>query len=60
MNLRFEGKKQLDSRGLGNVHLTLEDGRYKRTIIAESTISAVHRSSRSLLIGIAISPRTPT
>jgi hypothetical protein len=35
-DLRFEGKKQLDSRGLGNVHLTLEDGRYKRTIIAES------------------------
>src|SRR5579864_7287009 len=35
-DLRFEGKKQLDSRGLGNVHLILDDGRRKRTIIAES------------------------
>lgn len=35
-DLRFEGKKQMDSRGLGNVHLTLDDGRRKRTIIAEA------------------------
>lgn len=35
-DLRFEGKKQLDSRGVGSVHLILDDGRrIKRTIIAE-------------------------
>jgi len=34
-DLRFEGKRQLDSSGLGNVHLTLDDGRHiQRTIIA--------------------------
>jgi SdrD B-like domain len=35
-DLRFEGKKQLDSRGLGSVHLLLEGGRYQRTIITET------------------------
>lgn len=34
-DLRFEGKRALDSKGLGNVHLTLEDGKNHRTIIAE-------------------------
>jgi hypothetical protein len=34
-DLRFEDKKQLDAPGIGNVHLVLEDGRYKRTIIVE-------------------------
>ncbi|HEY6249008.1 MAG TPA: SdrD B-like domain-containing protein, partial [Candidatus Angelobacter sp.] len=35
-DLRFEGKKQPDSRGLGNVHLILDDGRHiTRTIIAD-------------------------
>lgn len=32
-DLRFEGKKQLDSRGLGNVQLTLEDRKHSRTIM---------------------------
>src|SRR5262249_34988842 len=35
-DLRFEGKRQPDSRGLGNVHLTLEGGRQTRTITAQS------------------------
>ncbi len=35
-DLRFEGKKQIDSRGLGSVHLLLEGGRYRRTIITET------------------------
>lgn len=34
-DLRFEGKKQLDSSGLGSVHLLLEGGRYQRTIVTE-------------------------
>jgi hypothetical protein len=35
-DLRFEGKKQMDSHGVGKVHLTLDDGRHKRTIVAEA------------------------
>jgi hypothetical protein len=36
-DLRFEGKRQMDSRGVANVHLILDDGRKTRTIIAESS-----------------------
>jgi hypothetical protein len=36
-DLRFEGKRQMDSRGVPNVHLTLDDGKRTRTIIAESS-----------------------
>lgn len=36
-DLRFEGKRQMDSRGIPNVHLILDDGRRTRTIIAESS-----------------------
>lgn len=36
-DLRFEGKRQMDSRGVPNVHLILDDGRHARTIIAESS-----------------------
>lgn len=34
-DLRFDDKKQLDSTGIGNVRLILEDGRFKRTVSAE-------------------------
>ena len=36
-DLRFEGKRQMDSRGVPNVHLILDDGKHTRTIIAESS-----------------------
>lgn len=36
-DLRFEGKRQMDSRGVPSVHLILDDGRHTRTIIAESS-----------------------
>lgn len=36
-DLHFEGKRQMDSRGVPNVHLILDDGRQTRTIIAESS-----------------------
>jgi hypothetical protein len=36
-DLRFEGKRQMDSRGVPNVHLILDDGRHTRTIVAESS-----------------------
>lgn len=36
-DLRFEGKRQMDSSGVPNVHLILDDGRHTRTIIAESS-----------------------
>ena len=36
-DLRFEGKRQMDSTGVPNVHLILDDGRHTRTIIAESS-----------------------
>lgn len=35
-DLRFEGRHQLDSRGVGEVHLTLDNGRQKRTITSGS------------------------
>lgn len=35
-DLHFDGKKQLDSHGLGNVHLLLEGRRYQRTVITET------------------------
>ena len=34
-DLHFEGKRAMDSKGVGSVRLTLEDGRSHRTIIAE-------------------------
>lgn len=34
-DLRFDGKREPDARGLGNVHLVLDDGRKTRTIVAE-------------------------
>ncbi|HLJ29564.1 MAG TPA: SdrD B-like domain-containing protein [Candidatus Angelobacter sp.] len=34
-DLRFEGKRQMDSRGLGGIHLTLDDGRHTRNLTVE-------------------------
>src|SRR5258708_14856058 len=34
-DLRFEGKRQPDAKGLSGVHLTLDDGKRRRTIIAQ-------------------------
>ena len=36
-DLHFEGKRQMDSPGVPNVHLILDDGRHTRTIVAESS-----------------------
>src|SRR5258708_17200908 len=36
-DLRFEGKRQPDAKGLAGVHLTLDDGKRRRTIIAQDT-----------------------
>ncbi len=36
-DLRFEGKKPLDAKGLPNVHLLLDDGKLRRTIVAQDT-----------------------
>ena len=35
-DLRFEGKRPLDSKGLSGVHLILDDGRHPRTIEADN------------------------
>src|SRR5215469_4000577 len=35
-DLRFEGKRQPDARGLSGVHLLLDDGRHTRTVVTES------------------------
>ena len=34
-DLRFDGKRQPDARGLANVHLILDEGRKQRTLVAE-------------------------
>jgi hypothetical protein len=36
-DLRFEGKRQPDAKGLAGVHLTLDDGTRRRTIVAQDT-----------------------
>ena len=36
-DLRFEGKKPPDAKGLPNVHLLLDDGKLRRTIVAQDT-----------------------
>ena len=36
-DLRFEGKRQPDAKGLASVHLILDDGKRRRTIIAQDT-----------------------
>jgi hypothetical protein len=36
-DLRFEGKRQPDAKGLAGVHLMLDDGKRQRTIIAQDT-----------------------
>jgi hypothetical protein len=36
-DLRFEGKRQPDAKGLGGVHLMLDDGQRRRTIVAQDT-----------------------
>ncbi len=34
-DLRFDGKRQPDAKGLANVHLFLDDGKRRRTIVAQ-------------------------
>ena len=34
-DLRFDGKRQPDAKGLANVHLLLDDGKRRRTIVAQ-------------------------
>jgi hypothetical protein len=34
-DLRFDGKRQPDAKGLGSVHLILDDGKRRRTIVAQ-------------------------
>jgi hypothetical protein len=34
-DLRFDGTRQPDAKGLGNVHLLLDDGKRRRTIVAQ-------------------------
>ena len=36
-DLHFEGKRQPDAKGLAGVHLVLDDGKRRRTIIAQDT-----------------------
>jgi hypothetical protein len=36
-DLHFEGKRQPDAKGLANVHLVLDDGKRRRTIVAQDT-----------------------
>ncbi len=36
-DLRFEGKRPPDAKGLAGVHLTLDDGTRRRTIVAQDT-----------------------
>lgn len=36
-DLRFEGQKAPDAKGLAGVHLTLDDGNHQRTIVAADT-----------------------
>lgn len=36
-DLRFEGARPPDAKGLGGVHLMLDDGRRRRTIVAQDT-----------------------
>ncbi|HEY2389944.1 MAG TPA: SdrD B-like domain-containing protein [Candidatus Angelobacter sp.] len=36
-DLRFEGQKSPDAKGLSGVHLTLDDGNRQRTVIAQDT-----------------------
>jgi hypothetical protein len=36
-DLQFDGKRQPDAKGLAGVHLTLDDGKRRRTIIAQDT-----------------------
>jgi SdrD B-like domain len=36
-DLRFDGKRQPDAKGLGNVHLILDDGKRRRTIVAQDS-----------------------
>ncbi|HEU4413278.1 MAG TPA: SdrD B-like domain-containing protein, partial [Candidatus Angelobacter sp.] len=36
-DMKFDGQRQPDAKGLANVHLILDDGKRRRTIIAEDT-----------------------
>ncbi|HEX4604937.1 MAG TPA: SdrD B-like domain-containing protein [Candidatus Angelobacter sp.] len=36
-DLRFEGKRPQDAKGLAGVHLTLDDGKIRRSIVAQDT-----------------------